>query len=72
MGSLPAELQELVDRQMIYHVLTTYCRALDRCDVELMMSVYGEDGGTAPLPWTGQCLGPVIFSSCCLGDLIQQ
>lgn len=38
------ELQELVDRQKIYHVLTSYCRALDRCDVELMKSVYWEDG----------------------------
>jgi hypothetical protein len=42
--ALPAELQELVDRQKIYHVLTSYCRALDRCDVELMKSVYWEDG----------------------------
>ena len=32
--SLSAELQELLDRQQIYHVLTSYCRALDRCDVE--------------------------------------
>ena len=44
MEKLPAELQELVDRQKIYHVLTSYCRALDRCDVELMKSVYWEDG----------------------------
>jgi len=42
--SLSAELQELLDRQKIYHVLTSYCRALDRCDVELMKSVYWEDG----------------------------
>jgi hypothetical protein len=42
--ALPPELQELVDRQKIYHVLTSYCRALDRCDVELMKSVYWEDG----------------------------
>jgi len=40
---LPAEVQELVDRQKIYEVLTTYCRALDRCDVELMKTVYWED-----------------------------
>ena len=44
MGTMTAELQELVDRQKIYHVLTSYCRALDRCDVELMKSVYWEDG----------------------------
>lgn len=44
MAELNAELQELIDRQKIYHVLTSYCRALDRCDVELMKSVYWEDG----------------------------
>jgi hypothetical protein len=42
--ALPPELQEVVDRQKIYDVLTRYCRALDRCDVELMKSVYWEDG----------------------------
>ena len=44
MTTLTPELQELVDRQKIYHVLTSYCRALDRCDVELMKAVYWEDG----------------------------
>jgi hypothetical protein len=44
MTALSPELQELVDRQKIYHVLTSYCRALDRCDVELMKAVYWEDG----------------------------
>ena len=42
--ALPPEIQEVVDRQKIYDVLTRYCRALDRCDVELMKSVYWEDG----------------------------
>jgi hypothetical protein len=41
---LTADVQELIDRQKIYHVLTSYCRALDRCDVELMKSVYWADG----------------------------
>lgn len=38
-----AELQELIDRKRIYDVLTRYCRALDRCDVDLMRSVYWDD-----------------------------
>jgi len=38
------QLREVVDRQQIYDVLTRYCRALDRCDVELMKTVYWEDG----------------------------
>ena len=44
MSALTPELQELVDRQKIYHVLTSYCQALDRCDVNLMKQVYWEDG----------------------------
>lgn len=38
------ELQDLLDRRDIYEVLTRYSRALDRCDVELMKSVYWPDG----------------------------
>lgn len=38
------ELQEVIDRQKIYDVLTRYCRALDRADVELMKTVYWADG----------------------------
>lgn len=38
------DLAELVARQKVYAVLTRYCRALDRCDVDLMRSVYWDDG----------------------------
>lgn len=38
------ELAELVARQKVYDVLTRYCRALDRCDIDLMRSVYWDDG----------------------------
>lgn len=38
------ELQDLIDRRDIYDVLTRYSRALDRCDVELMKTVYWPDG----------------------------
>ena len=44
MDTLPEELQEIIDRQKIYDVLTRYCRALDRCDVEAMKTVYWPDG----------------------------
>ncbi|MFT7460438.1 MAG: hypothetical protein ACI909_003126 [Planctomycetota bacterium] len=39
-----ADIQELLDRQKCYDVLTRYCRALDRSDAGLMRSVYWEDG----------------------------
>jgi len=39
-----ADIEELIARKDVYAVLTRYCRALDRCDVELMKSVYWPDG----------------------------
>ena len=39
-----ADVEELISRQKVYAVLTSYCRALDRCDAALMRSVYWEDG----------------------------
>ena len=38
-----SEIIELVARQKCYDVLTRYCRALDRADIDLMKSVYWED-----------------------------
>jgi hypothetical protein len=35
-----AELRELVDKQQIHDALMRYCRGVDRCDEELMGSVY--------------------------------
>ena len=37
------KIQKLIDRQEIYEVLTRYCQGVDRCDVELIKSVYHED-----------------------------
>ena len=42
-ADLAASLQTLLDKQAIHEVLADYCRALDRCDVELMKRVYWED-----------------------------
>lgn len=39
-----ADIEDLVARRDIYAVLTRYSRALDRCDVDLMRSVYWPDG----------------------------
>ena len=44
LARLEARLTEVEDRQLVYEVLARYCRALDRCDLELMKSVYWEDG----------------------------
>lgn len=44
MRNLDADIQDLLDRRDIYAVLTRYSRALDRCDVEMMKSVYWPDG----------------------------
>jgi len=37
------EVEELIARQKCHDVLNRYCRALDRCDLELMKSVYWDD-----------------------------
>lgn len=44
MAYTESDIEELVSRAKIYEVLTRYCRALDRCDVDLMHSVYWDDG----------------------------
>jgi hypothetical protein len=54
-------LQELLDKQEIHEVLMRYCRGIDRCDEELLRSVYHPDatdnhglfGGKAAdfIPW---------------------
>jgi len=44
MAYTDADVEELIARSKIYDVLTRYCRALDRCDVGLMKTVYWEDG----------------------------
>jgi ketosteroid isomerase-like protein len=38
-----AKLQLVLDRQEIADVLATYCRAIDRCDLELLKTVYHPD-----------------------------
>jgi hypothetical protein len=38
--SLEAQLRLVLDRQEIEKVLMTYCRAIDRCDLELLKTVY--------------------------------
>lgn len=42
--TLEARLQLVLDRQEIEKVLATYCRAIDRCDLELLKTVYHPDG----------------------------
>lgn len=44
MAYTDADLEELVSRKNIYAVLTRYCRAVDRCDLERMRTVFWEDG----------------------------
>jgi hypothetical protein len=46
-------LREVADKQAIERMLSRYCRAVDRCDVELLKSVFHPDG-------TSQDLGPAL------------
>ena len=40
---IPEELQQLLDRQRIQDVLTSYSRAVDRADLELLRTCYHDD-----------------------------
>jgi len=46
-------LQTLLDKQAIYDAMMKYCRGVDRCDEELMRSVYHEDAQDHHGPFTG-------------------
>ena len=36
-------MQEMLDSHQIQKMLVDYCRGIDRCDVELVASVYHDD-----------------------------
>lgn len=42
--NLEAQIRLALDRQEIEHVLKLYCRAIDRCDIELLKSIYHPEG----------------------------
>ncbi|MDX5985105.1 nuclear transport factor 2 family protein [Sphingomonas echinoides] len=52
--SRDAEIERLLDKQAIYEVLCAYCRGVDRCDVELVRSVYHEDSYDDHGYWKGR------------------
>ena len=37
------ELRTVIDQQHIHQILMRYCRAIDRCDAELLASCYHDD-----------------------------
>lgn len=52
-ASTDAAIRDLVDKESIREVLYTCCRALDRCDAELLKSLYHPDGFNAHGPFAG-------------------
>ncbi|BCB74809.1 hypothetical protein GCM10022251_53460 [Phytohabitans flavus] len=44
MNDLPRELRDLLDKQAIRDHLMRYCRGVDRCDADLMKSIFHADG----------------------------
>ena len=55
------ELEELIARQKCYDVLTRYCRALDRCDLDLMKTVYWPDSSESRGIFEGDALEFAAF-----------
>ncbi|MFD1532773.1 nuclear transport factor 2 family protein [Pseudonocardia aurantiaca] len=47
------ELRRLVDRQQIVEVVFRYCRAVDRCDFDLLRTCYHPDGVDRHTGFTG-------------------
>lgn len=45
--------EEIVSRAEIHHVLMTYCRGVDRSDIDLLRSVYHPDGIDNHGPFSG-------------------
>ena len=41
--SFEDRLQDLCDKQELLELVTRYCRAVDRCDLDLLLSCYHED-----------------------------
>jgi hypothetical protein len=44
----PDEYGELLDKQALYELVVKYCRAIDRCDEELFLSVFHPDAKLDP------------------------
>ncbi|WGK62451.1 nuclear transport factor 2 family protein [Halopseudomonas sp. SMJS2] len=44
MSELSARLQAVLDRQAIQDQMTRYCQAIDRCDLQMLKSVFHSDG----------------------------
>lgn len=55
------ELQKLHDESAIREVLTRYCRAIDRCDLELLKSVYWPDAGDDHIVFSGNAIAFADF-----------
>lgn len=69
MGQSEALLDELASRARISDMLLLYCRALDRCDVELMKSLYWEDAVDNHGVFNG---GAAAFAEYIVGDTKQR
>jgi hypothetical protein len=54
--------EELADREAIRDVLLRYCRASDRCDAELMRSVYWPDAHDDHLEFSGNTEEFIAYS----------
>ena len=48
-----ADVRDLLSKQAIYENIMRYCRGVDRCDAELLASVFHEDAIVDSFPGTG-------------------
>lgn len=56
-------IQELLDKQALYELAVRYCRAVDRADAELLLSVYHDDAIDDHGPFVGGAVDFLEFMS---------
>lgn len=56
-----AQIDQLLDRVAIEDCLHRYCHAVDRCDAELLRTVYWPDGSDDHVFWRGNAMDFVDF-----------
>ena len=71
MGRITRIQSELADREAIRDCIYRYCRAIDRCDFDLLASVYWPDATEDHDPFFGTASDFIAFAKSILGTMDQ-
>lgn len=62
MSDVDDRVQELLDREAIRECMATYCRGIDRCDIEALRSVYWPDATDRHGAYSGSAEGFIAYA----------